>query len=522
MNNNANKIPAGLTVLLTVGLLVLVINSASPAGGDGGSSAMRAGFPRLIDGERFAVSFGEADLINDAVDTFVTETKTIAHRLGLSGIEYANARGHFAHNENGFIYDITLPATDQGFASDGVGVAGEIKSLRASAYSMHPNARGQEPYAHVVQARTNELEQRSTTPAYPTANVPSNVSMAIVMDVSGSMDDASAMGGMSKLDSARKQSVDFVSKSVRTNGDAASGGMSVKVGVASFSSTASVDCGLTNNVSDLTSALENLSTYGRTNIYAGLNEGIKMLENEDGPRVMVFLSDGLSNEGPDRDQILDLANEAAGKDIKIYTIGFGPSYELDEDLLRSIADTTGGTYEHEDSSDIESAAVGLFATMMNAQLSASSTILANGTGTVQQDGTAEVGTFEVTQNGTIQAYLYWPGSVLDLVLTDPDGTVVKDGYQGFSIDTSTIPTSLSIQNAKMGVWKMSVFGREVSMTNEPYYAVAAFNEAPEPAVSAPTGGGGAANNSGTGLMFLLVTVAVGCILGVYALSVRKR
>ncbi|MBP3893810.1 MAG: VWA domain-containing protein [Atopobiaceae bacterium] len=476
------------------------------------------GYPHLSDGMRFMINEGEASELNHAVDVFDTETEALVRQLGRSDIEFVDPRGYFSHHENKYINDINLISENQ-----------DLALAPYSAYSMHPNAAGQEAYARAVQARIDVLEyqkaeyQKASEPPYPAADVASNVSMAIVMDVSGSMDSASALSGMSKLESARKQSIDFVSKSVRASGDAASGGMSVKVGVASFSTTSAVDCGLTNNVDDLTAAIENLSTIGRTNIYAGLDEGIKMLENEDGPRVMVFLSDGLSNEGPDGDQILELANDAADKDIKVYTIGFGPSYELDEDLLRSIADITGGTYEHEDSSDIESAAVGLFATMMNAQLSTSSTILSDGTGTVQQDGTAEVGTFEVTQNGTIQAYLYWPGSVLDLVLTDPDGTVVEDGYQGLSLDTSTIPTSLTIQNAKMGVWKMSVFGREVSMTNEPYYAVAAFNEAPEPEVTTPVaGGGGAASDSGMGLMFLLATIAIGCIFGVYALSVRRR
>lgn len=472
-----------------------------------------AGYPHLSDGMRFMINENEAKAINDAVDTFATETEALIRQSGLKNIEFVDVRGYFAHNENEFINDITVTAQDQ-----------DLTGNPPSAYSMHPNVKGQKAYAHAVQARIDELEKRASTPTYPAADVASDVAMAIVMDVSGSMEDLSALGGMSKLESARKQSIDFVSKSVRSSGDAATGGMSVKVGVASFSSTASVDCGLTNNVDDLTAALENLSSMGRTNIYAGLDEGIKLLDGEEGPKVMVFLSDGLSNEGPDYDQIIELANDAASKDIKIYTIGFGPSYELDEDLLSTIATITGGTYEHEDSSDIESAAVGLFATMMNAQLSASSTILANGTGTVQQDGTAEVGTFEVTENGTVQAYLYWPGSVLDLVLTDPDGTVVEDGYQGFSLDTSTIPTSLTIQNAKMGVWKMAVFGREVSMENEPYYAVAAFNEtpAPEPEVTAPVAGGGAANDGGMGLLFLLITIAIGCILGVYALSVRRR
>ena len=482
----------------------------SKTGGD--TTLLVVGYPHLSDGVRFMINADEARAINDAVDTFASETEALVRQSGLSNTEFVDVRGYFAGHENSYINDITLGAQAQELDDSAV----------SSSYSMHPNASGQEAYARAVQARIDELEHRASQTTHPAASVGSDVSMAIVMDVSGSMDDASALGGMSKLSSAKRQCSDFVSKSVRATGDASNGGMSVKVGLATFSSTSSVVCGLTNSVDDLTDAIDGLETIGRTNIYAGLDEGIKLLEGQDGPKVMVFLSDGLSNEGPDYDQIIELANKAKDEDIKVYTIGFGPSYELDEDLLSTIATITGGTYEHEDSSDIESAAVGLFATMMNAQLSATSTILANGTGTVQQDGTSEVGTFEVTGTGTVQAYLYWPGSVLDLQLTDPDGTLVGEGYPGLTIDTSQIPTSVTIQHAKLGLWKMAVYGREVSMTNEPYYAVAAFDEAAEPEAEAPVAGGGGVVNDGSGLMFLLLAVAAGCILGVYALSVRRR
>ena len=347
-----------------------------------------------------------------------------------------------------------------------------------------------------------------------------DASMMLVFDVSGSMDDSSAMGGFTKLDSAKRQSTDFVNSIGRQDGP---GGISVRVGVASFSSSATVDCPLSTNAGDITDSIQNLSAGGNTNIYEGLRAGVDELMGQTGSKLMVFLSDGMSNTGGTEEDILDVAREAKADGIKIYTIGFGASGDLDEDLLREIADITGGSYSHEDSSDISAAAVGLFATMMGAQLESTSQVLVEGTGTVQQGGTTEVGTFDVDQNGTMTAYLYWPGSILDLQLTDPDGMPVGEGYSGYSIDTSTIPTSITVTNAKKGTWHMSVFGKEVSMAAEPFYAVAALsNIQPEVAAPVSSGGGGGAVNDGSGIMFLFFAVATASLVGVYALSVRGK
>ena len=346
-----------------------------------------------------------------------------------------------------------------------------------------------------------------------------DASMMLVFDVSGSMDDYSAMGGMTKLDSAKRQSVDFVNSVGRQDGP---GGVSVRVGIASFSSSALVDCPLSTDATAITGSIQALQASGNTNIYEGLRTGVNELMGQSGAKLMVFLSDGLSNTGGSEEDILAVAREAQADGIKIYTIGFGASGDLDEALLREIASITGGSYSHEDSSDISSAAVGLFATMMGAQLESTSQVLIESTSTVQQGGTVDVGTFEVEQNGTMTAYLYWPGSVLDLRLTDPDGVSVGEGYGGYAIDTTTIPTSVTVTNAKKGTWHMSVFGREVSMAAEPFYAVAALSDIQQEVIAPIASGGGGAANDGSGIMFLFFAVAAASLVGVYALSVRRK
>ncbi|HAM14756.1 MAG TPA: hypothetical protein DCP91_02610 [Eggerthellaceae bacterium] len=153
--------------------------------------------------------------------------------------------------------------------------------------------------------------------------------------------------------------------------------------------------------------------------------------------------------------------------------------------------------------------------MMNARLQTTYRILHSIIGAVSQGVVEPAGSFDITKNGTVQVYLYWPGSVLDLQLTDPSGTQVAEGYPGYTVDTSSIPTSITIQNAKQGTWNMAVFGHEVSMPEEPYYAVAAFDE-----TEAPAGGGGA-SSSGDGLIFMVLVVGIACVVGVFAYTKRR-
>ena len=474
-----------------------------------------AGYPRLFPNNgRGVMSSEKAQLINAAVNTFDTEMRSLVAGSGKDYLRFVDVRSEFANHEADYINDIIPLRSGE-----------DLEAFQiTSSYSVHPNSEGHEAYARAVQDVLDDLQRHSgsSSSASSSSNleedvdVDSDVAMSLVFDVSGSMGDSSAMSGMTKLESAKKQSSDFVSSVSGENG--ADGGLSVRVGVCSFSNTASTDCGLSNDPDDINASISSLRADGQTNMYAGLEKGISQLMGEDGPRLMVFLSDGLSNVGRPRSDIVSLAQEAADERIKIYTIGFGQSSDIDEELLREIAEITGGEYSHEDSANISSAAVGLFATMMNARLQETYEVLSSIVGAVGQDLQVDAGAFDITKNGTVKVYLYWPGSELDMLLADPDGTKVAEGYPGSTIDTSTIPTSVTIENAKQGTWNMSVYGREVSMAEEPYYAVAAFKEHAAPA---STGGGGSASNNGEGLVFVLLVAAIASIGAVFAYTRRR-
>lgn len=460
----------------------------------------------LIPASWLGVSADDAQLINAAVDVCDEGIQSAVDSAGLKNVHYAEVRDVFnKYGTKNCINPVYVAPMTQ-----------DIKQSIPSGYSVHPNALGQQAYAEAVQRTIDELEQVQTT----TSAKPSDVAISIVMDVSGSMGDPSAYGSQTKLESAKQQSIAFVNGSIHATGDHTNG-LSTKVGVCTFTTTAHTECGLADNASDVIDAISDLEPQSRTNMYAGLEEGIRQLEGQDGTKMMMFLSDGLANEGPGTSSILDLAREAADKGITIYTIGYGSAGDLDEDLLREMASITGGTYAREDPANAVSASVGLFASMMEAQLRETQQVLLSQTGSVSQGGTVSVGTVNVGSNGTLTCYLYWPGSVLDLRLTDPDGVEVTGGYAGYSIDESTIPTKVSIEGAKQGQWEMSVFGREVSMSEEPFYAVAALTEHEVSTVSA-SGSGGGATDSGPILLLLVALLLVLGLLGVYALSLRRR
>ncbi len=461
----------------------------------------------LIPASWIGVSADDAQLINNAVDVCDEGIKGAIDSSGMGNVHYAEVRDVFnKYGTKNCINPVYVAPMVQ-----------DIKQSPPSSYSVHPNATGQKAYAEAVQRTIDELERVEAT----TSTKPSDVAISIVMDVSGSMGDPSAYGSQSKLESAKQQSIAFVNGSIHATGDLTTG-LSTKVGVCTFTTTALTVCGLADNASDVIDAISELEPQSRTNMYAGLEEGIQQLEGQDGTKMMMFLSDGLTNEGPGASSILDLAREAADKGITIYTIGYGSAGDLDEDLLREMASVTGGTYAREDPANAVSASVGLFASMMEAQLKETQQVLLSQTGSVSQGSTVSAGTMTVGANGTLTCYLYWPGSMLDMQLTDPDGVEVTSGYAGYSIDDSSIPTKVTIDGAKQGQWEMSVFGREVSMSEEPFYVVAALAEHEMPAVVSTSGGGGGATDSGPILLLLVALLLILGLFGVYALSLRRR
>ncbi len=229
-------------------------------------------------------------------------------------------------------------------------------------------------------------------------SVPVNETTIILsMDVSGSM--CSTDIAPTRLEAAEAAAIDFVK----------SQGSHTQIGLVAFSGFAAVVQPPTSDQGTLIDAIRSLTTGRRTAVGSGILAGIDAIADVDPdvarsvqegrpgaepppvpegayvPDIIVLLTDGASNAGPDP---LDAAQQAVTRGVRVYTIGFGTegggSLEpvcrrqfignepggggfgfpggfgggsgtflrgIDEDTLRQVAKTTGGSYHTAETAD---------------------------------------------------------------------------------------------------------------------------------------------------------------------------
>jgi Ca-activated chloride channel homolog len=137
-----------------------------------------------------------------------------------------------------------------------------------------------------------------------------------------------------------------------------------KIGLVSFSGYAAVNVEPTADHSAVLDAIDQLSLGRGTAIGAGLQtatqalperaENAKIVRGQRlPPAAIVLLTDGRNNRPPEP---LEIAAEVRNKDVKVYTVGLGTDagsidfqgggmmVGFDPEILKTIADTTGGKY----------------------------------------------------------------------------------------------------------------------------------------------------------------------------------
>ncbi|MEO2047661.1 MAG: vWA domain-containing protein [Pirellulales bacterium] len=112
--------------------------------------------------------------------------------------------------------------------------------------------------------------------------------------------------------------------------------------------TSDIEAPLSTSYRPISNAMARLSSYpvaGRTNISAGIDNGITVLTSvRSRPyafRTMVLMTDGRHNKGPEP---IISARRAALQKIIIHTVTF--SSEEDFTRMRAVADATGGQHYH--------------------------------------------------------------------------------------------------------------------------------------------------------------------------------
>jgi len=119
------------------------------------------------------------------------------------------------------------------------------------------------------------------------------------------------------------------------------------VGLASYSSSATSDAPLTQNLAVITSTLRRLPVSGATNISSGLDAGEAVFRSGRSrgfvERTMIVMTDGNHNTGPEP---RGSARRIAADGVVIHTITFGS--DADRPRMREVARIGGGRHFHAD------------------------------------------------------------------------------------------------------------------------------------------------------------------------------
>lgn len=368
----------------------------------------------------------------------------------------------------------------------------------------------------------------SITPASRTS-INGQTATALVIDVSGSM-AADWQGGI-KIESAKQAAADVVTMIEQ---ESQAGGQLHQVALVSFTTDANLESPLSNDYAGVSGAINRLDSLDSTNLGAGIEVANQALSaaSTDAQKIVILLSDGLSNEGLSNAEILSgPVQAAADAGTCIYTIGFGDPGDLDEDLLRAIAARSGcGTYTY------ASAPADLARIYVWLRHQSTGDILDEFSGWIAQGETVQIGQVTVPANqGQLNVTLQWPGSRLDLIAKDPSGKTMVSGQPGVSLAQTARMVNLIVQNPAAGNWQFAAFGAEVPEQQLMYNLVASVRVAIATATSIPplatatllspaTSIPPLPQSTGGGSAGLLIALVVGALLGVpvVAFSARRR
>ncbi|MBN2303224.1 MAG: VWA domain-containing protein [Anaerolineae bacterium] len=177
------------------------------------------------------------------------------------------------------------------------------------------------------------------------------VDAVLVIDTSSSMDDT-ITGSTSKLDATKQAALTFIQQFNLVPGSTSSD----QIAVVAFNSSASIASNLTSDVTVLQNAINGLSTGGGTDIASALTQATDILASasanfQGGAQpVIVLLSDGRDNAP---DAVLAEAERARRlTGASIITVGVGDPSDIDEDMLRDIADSTDDAHLAESAGEL--------------------------------------------------------------------------------------------------------------------------------------------------------------------------
>lgn len=332
----------------------------------------------------------------------------------------------------------------------------------------------------------------------------------LVLDRSGSMDDPD-QSGVAKIEAARTASANLLTIIEQDN---ALQPLNHLVGLVAFDDQAYLLAGPSDDLASVRGALSQLSAGGETNIGAGLHTALTAMETADPslPRYIILMTDGQPTEGPTTlDEFLRgplATTRDAG--VCVYTVGFGMPDDLDEDLLRGIAHESGcGEYYQ---ANVEYS-LGVSYTRARHQMTGSN--VQTFSDVVRQGATVELGRYRVeTAECRADFTLQWPGSEVDLLLTDPRGREVTDGYPGATFLAGEAMQRILVDGPLPGDWRVAAYGRDVPEGVIDVDATISTQPQAETPAEGPAGGG-------LGPVVIILVAAVAGLV-IYAFARTRR
>jgi uncharacterized protein YegL len=332
--------------------------------------------------------------------------------------------------------------------------------------------RGNSNYVYETITRNSSCSQTPTPSPQPSPlpTLPPTATV-LVMDVSGSM-GWRWKGGV-KIESAKKAALQFIEQV--TNETRTRGGQH-QIGVVAFSGGASVLLPLTSDYNRAKQVIISLSATSATNLGAGLVAGLGELNKTPSTtqRFIILLSDGETNTGLSRDQILNgPVVEARRKKICIHTVAFGDPGDIDANFLRKVGIGSGcGSYSHAET------AFELFSTYLKLRHKSLGQVVGEYSSigrrvTILPGMPISLGTVLIGSGKRELHYtLAWSEQGrLQIRLKDPSGTLISTSYPGAQIYTTNQFAHLTLLSPKSGAWTIEAAAGTSMPNGTEYYAV---------------------------------------------------
>jgi len=162
------------------------------------------------------------------------------------------------------------------------------------------------------------------------------VRACMVIDHSGSMNDAADETLVSKMEAAKKAAIAFLAEMKSKD----SIGLLLFDSVLSPLPVAPLDGQFRKEVETL---LVNLRPGGGTRLYTAISDGLDLMKNVEGRRILLVLTDGIAEDGSDSRRAV-LIKKSQEQNVPLFMVGLGRPGQLDEPAMKEFATGSKGEY----------------------------------------------------------------------------------------------------------------------------------------------------------------------------------